>query len=542
MPMTNNYKVGVLIATSMGRNELLFSRALPSVLCQTRKADCVLIVDDNTDETVSTEVQHRISMRNDANIHYIKNTKTSGMSGTGAWNSGIEWYNARFLDTDYIAILDDDDSWDIRYLEKCKNAISVGSYAPDLLAAYLKRSDCKTANIFSYEDLVVNSFLCGNPGIQGSNMFIRLGILNCIGGFDESLPSCTDRDLMIRILKCVSKENIKIIPEVLVNHYAWNGSITYNKKKKEQGLTLFFEKHILLYSEEVLRKALDRAESLFSYTNRTNILKLFNLIRNNAGTEKIVIGVAIHNGRNTIRRCLTSILEQKNINAQIWILIADDNSTDCWEETVEDLLINPQIIITKVQYQNVSKTRNHLNKYIAKYFGAVNLIGRLDCDDEYADQFVLSHIENLKRQTDADVIFAGNYLRQNNMVIDRINKASKRLKNPQYLLQRLKSMAEGFADSELPSCNIFLTLKSLEEYPDIPSAEDHFLSVRILLSYKQYNIAFAEGVLLTIYNLDGNMTANNKKKDDYKQAREKLYQEGIRLWKILNEKKELKTY
>ena len=32
------------------------------------------------------------------------------------------------------------------------------------------------------------------------------------------------------------------------------------------------------------------------------------------------------------------------------------------------------------------------------------------------------------------------------------------------------------------------------------------------------------------------------KKDDYKQAREKLYQEGIRLWKILNEKKELKTY
>ena len=139
MPMTNNYKVGVLIATSMGRNELLFSRALPSVLCQTKKADCVLIVDDNTDETVSAEVQHRISMRNDANIHYIKNTKTSGMSGTGAWNSGIEWYNARFLDTDYIAILDDDDSWDIRYLEKCKNAISVGSYAPDLLAAYLKR-------------------------------------------------------------------------------------------------------------------------------------------------------------------------------------------------------------------------------------------------------------------------------------------------------------------------------------------------------------------------------------------------------------------
>lgn len=540
--IANNYKIGVLIATSMGRNELLFSRALPSVLQQTRKADCILIVDDNTDETVSREIECRINTLTNTDIHYIKNTKTPGMSGTGAWNSGIEWYNARFLDTDYIAILDDDDSWDIRYLEKCRNAISVDLHAPDLLAAYLKRSDCKTANIFSHEDLTVDSFLCGNPGIQGSNMFIRLGILNRIGGFDETLPSSTDRDLMIRVLKCISKDNIKIIPEILINHYAWNGSITYNKKKKEQGLTLFFEKHILLYSEEVLRKALDRAESLFSYTNRTNILKLFNLIRNNAGTEKIVIGVAIHNGRNTIRRCLTSILEQKNVNAQIWILIADDNSTDYWEETVQDLLINPQLIITKVQYRNVSKTRNHLNTYIAKYFGSVDLIGRLDCDDEYADQFVLSRIETLKRQTGADVIFGGNYLRQNNMIIDRVNKADKNLKDPQYLLQRLKNMADGSADSELPSCNIFLTLRSLESYPDISSAEDHFLSVRILLSPKQYNIAFAEDVLVTIYNLNGNMTANNKKKADYKKAREKLYQEGVRLWKILNAKKELKTY
>ena len=542
MMIANNYKIGVLIATSMGRNELLFSRALPSVLQQTRKADCILIVDDNTDETVSREIECRINTLTNTDIHYIKNTKTPGMSGAGAWNSGIEWYNARFLDTDYIAILDDDDSWDIRYLEKCRNAISVDLHAPDLLAAYLKRSDCKTANIFSHEDLTVDSFLCGNPGIQGSNMFIRLGILNRIGGFDESLPSCTDRDLMIRLLKCISKDNIKIIPEILINHYAWNGSITYNKKKKEQGLTLFFEKHILLYSEEVLRKALDRAESLFSYTNRTNILKLFNLIRNNAGTEKIVIGVAIHNGRNTIRRCLTSILEQKNVNAQIWILIADDNSTDYWEEAVQDLLINPQLIITKVQYQNVSKTRNHLNNYIAKYFGSVDLIGRLDCDDEYADQFVLSRIETLKRQTGADVIFAGNYLRQNNMIIDRVNKADKNLKDPQYLLQRLKNMADGSADSELPSCNTFLTLRSLEAYPDISSAEDHFLSVRILLSPKQYNIAFAEDVLVTIYNLNGNMTANNKKKADYKKAREKLYQEGVHLWKILNAKKELKTY
>ena len=39
----------------------------------------------------------------------------------------------------------------------------------------------------------------GNPGIQGSNLVCRLNVLLEAGLFDESLPSCTDRDLCIRI-------------------------------------------------------------------------------------------------------------------------------------------------------------------------------------------------------------------------------------------------------------------------------------------------------------------------------------------------------
>jgi len=40
-------KIGVIIATSLGRKELLFSRAIKSVLEQTYKPDYLLIVDDN---------------------------------------------------------------------------------------------------------------------------------------------------------------------------------------------------------------------------------------------------------------------------------------------------------------------------------------------------------------------------------------------------------------------------------------------------------------------------------------------------------------
>ena len=46
-----------------------------------------------------------------------------------------------------------------------------------------------------------HDFLVGNPGVQGSNLFVTLEALMAAGGFDEALPSCTDRDLMIRLLE-----------------------------------------------------------------------------------------------------------------------------------------------------------------------------------------------------------------------------------------------------------------------------------------------------------------------------------------------------
>ena len=40
----------------------------------------------------------------------------------------------------------------------------------------------------------------GNPGFQGSNIFMELRTFWDIGGFDESMRSGTDRDLGIRLL------------------------------------------------------------------------------------------------------------------------------------------------------------------------------------------------------------------------------------------------------------------------------------------------------------------------------------------------------
>ena len=128
---------------------------------------------------------------------------------------------------------------------------------------------------------------------------------------------------------------------------------------------------------------------------------------------------------------------------------------------------------------------------------------------------------------------AGNYLRLDGKVIDRVNRATPKLADTTYLLNRLKQMSEGIAKAELPSCNVFMTPNSLQDYPEISSAEDHFLLVRLLLSDKK--IEFAEDILLTIYNLSGNKTADNKQTEKYLNARKQLYEEAMQLCKMKKE-------
>lgn len=88
-------------------------------------------------------------------------------------------------------------------------------------------------------------------------------------------------------------------------------------------------------------------------------------------------------------------------------------------------------------------------------------------------------------------------------------------------------MADGTAENELPSCNTFMTLKSLTDYPDTKSAEDHFVTAKLLWNKRNLKLAFAEDVLLSVYGLNGNATANNKKENIYKAARKMLYEEVL---------------
>lgn len=217
-------------------------------------------------------------------------------------------------------------------------------------------------------------------------------------------------------------------------------------------------------------------------------------------------------------------------------MIADDDSNDDWKKSLGDILKNEKIVIIDMKNHHTAKTRNDINHYIKMLFENVSFIGRLDADDEYASKDVLSKIERKFDDTKPDVLVAGNYLRLDGKIIDRVNIATPKLADATYLLNRLKQMSEGIAEAELPSCNVFMTPNSLQDYPEISSAEDHFLFVRLLLNDKNLKIEFAEDILLTIYNLSGRKTADNKQTEKYLDARKQLYEEALRLCKMKREK------
>ena len=266
-------KIGVVIATSMNRIETLFSLSLQSVLKQTVLPDCIVVVDDNNDELVCQHIEHGIqNLKTDYRIYYTKNQRTRNMSGTGAWNTGIQLLCEVLGEENYIAILDDDDSWDQNYIATLYEHVVDN---PDAIFAYIQRSDTDYISAFTKQELTVEKFLIKDPGVQGSNMCFKLKRLVEIGGFDETLCATTDRDLMIRFLQRFGNENITIIEQKLINYYASANTVTSNYHTKRAGLNTFYHKHLGLFSWPVLTQSLKRAEKLFHFPDAEEIKSAF---------------------------------------------------------------------------------------------------------------------------------------------------------------------------------------------------------------------------------------------------------------------------
>ena len=507
-------QLAVLIATSQGRMDLLFSRSLKSVLNQTVSPSLIVIVDDNDNSIVSDAIEYRIKGMGIDNLRYLSNSHTHGMSGTGAWNTGIEDIKTILGEDSYTAFLDDDDEWAPNHLEVCLREIE--QHNPVGVFPWLHRTDMDHPLSFTQEQLTITNFLIGDPGIQGSNMVIRTGALVSVGCFDETLPSCTDRDIMISLLRKYSRDAFSVLDVVTVTHYASKNSVTGNRRSKHSGLAIFYRKHLAEFKDKTsLERSLTRASALFGYDGSAELTAYDNL-------ENIAIGVATHNGAKTIRRCLSSILRQEGCRRHIKVVIGADSSTDDWRNEVSDILDELDEVVLTLSFENVVKTRNEINNYILSKIENVRFLGRLDDDDVYASDDVLKRIEEVFDSFHPDVVIGGNGYLQDSAIIDCENMKNERLVDIDYLHSRLEGMTAGRPECELPSCNLFVIPASAIPYPSYNSAEDHYLTLYYLMHQEAYKVIVTDDIKVAYYNLSGNITKKNKSGSSYLAIRKRF--------------------
>lgn len=544
--MHSGIPIVVIIATSKGRTELLLNRSLRSVYQQEEANPKIIIVDDNPAsesseyskefERIKDGVRElRESMLRNRYIPQhtsygpdsqgfdelfptvvLRNTRTIGHSGTGSWNTAIDYLKKSKTSKDfYVAILDDDDEYKSRHLFNCLESVSLCKERPAAVFSPLIWKDQSGENVHSIkrEMLTQKEFFVGNPGVQGSNLFLRFDIVTGVNGFDENLSSATDRDIMIRILDYLDShgENQIIITKVpTVIHYAdGNDRVTANKQQKKEGLDAFYRKYRGRFSKEDFQRSLERASILFGY-------------QCNEGT--IVIGMPLRDGAKTVKRSIESVLNQKGLRRNLLLLIVNDGSSDGWEEEIKTLLEDPRLIVAQADLGSSHMVRNFIHEYVKQHIPTADYIGRLDADDRIVEEFALSKIEERMDLHDPDVIIAGNKLSMDGKIIDRINYADRRLLQPEFLQEKLFQMSKGKPEGELPSCNVFVKPSVPITYREMESAEDHWYTVDLLLQNERLNIHIAEDLLFALYSLDGNVTKMNRKNGSYAQSRKKLHE------------------
>ena len=256
-----------------------------------------------------------------------------------------------------------------------------------------------------------------------------------------------------------------------------------------------------------------------------NTANLYNIEKLKLSKAKIAILITAHNSTKTIFNTLQSIYNQKNCSDYV-ILISDDCSNDNLDKKLYKFLQDYKIIYFKVNFKSVYKNRNYLLSLIYKYGYTIEIIIRCDSDDMFYDNFVLSKIEksfftSSTIRKKCNFLLSGNTLYKDEKNTEKVNLATNLLKDKKYLLNRLYLMSQNQSEYELPSCNFVFKKEYKLLYPNIKSAEDHFMLVNSLIIHGNNNFRIDEDFISINYSLSGNLTYENRK-TEYLKIRKNL--------------------
>lgn len=234
----NNLQVSVIIPTYNRAH--LVGRAIESVLNQTYQNFEIIVVDDGSTDNTEEVVKNF----NNKVIRYIRHKENRG--GGAARNTGI-----KEAEGNYIAFLDDDDEWLPEKLEKQISffddksselgVVYTGLIRVDETGEYIVKQYIRVPDIhvpekrrWIYEDLLLKDYV-GTI----STVLVKKECFEKIGLFDESLPSCQDWDICIRIAKMYQFD---FIESPLIKYYRHACRITTNLEAKIKGRVMLLNK------------------------------------------------------------------------------------------------------------------------------------------------------------------------------------------------------------------------------------------------------------------------------------------------------------
>ncbi|WP_416438852.1 glycosyltransferase [Phnomibacter sp. MR] len=526
----------VVIATAFNRTEWLIRRSLLSVYRQTgidAESVQVIVVDDNDNPSIINNIRHQIEeLRQELQLNVnafttqvIRNEKAPYRSGTGAWNTAIYMAHAAHPDS-FIAMLDDDDEYLPHHLADCMHEVQANAHIDAVFQEleWLMPDGNTWPFPLTKEDIHPLSFYIGNPGVQGSNLFVRTQTLLDIHAFDESFESTTDRDLMIRLIRYWQsthpnawQQQFQVLSRVgVIHHEHTQERVTTNINKKQKGLAQFYQKFRQDFSLADYHKSVKRASLLFQYKG------------DNTADECIVLLMAMHNNAGTVENAIRSVMSQRATRRPVFLLIADDASTDDGCQLVEQLSLEfPNIFLVKHHFGNIAANRNALQRQAKEKFPNAVLYGRLDADDSICEAAILQRIEQLWDSHHFDVLLMANHQYLGDAFTGYSNRPDESLLNPVALLARLKNMADEQWEAELPSCNVFIRPQVAITYAEMPSAEDHRNLVDYLLQSKELNISIQPDWVYCNYRIDKHVNASEKAKEIKRSARVILHQYAL---------------
>tara|TARA_R110000868_G_scaffold96949_1_gene266635 strand:+ start:2599 stop:5535 length:2937 start_codon:yes stop_codon:yes gene_type:complete len=243
----------------------------------------------------------------------------------------------------------------------------------------------------------------------------------------------------------------------------------------------------------------------------------------------------LHNQGEQLTAALGSAMQQTLFRSgEVCIVILDDQSTDGWKESCGGLLDHPRIVVLHGNCGSAARARNALLDYVDDHFSCAEWVARLDADDVLAAEDSLEALISEGRATASQYVIGSNYLRVGQTTLARSNIAySSVLLNRTRLLAFIQAFCVGDQEQELPSCNLLLRTKSNIRYPDIRSAEDHWL-VASLLFFRPETGAVVSSSVYCNYSLSGQTTSENRIKREWTRQRIQLAQAAERWVQVLD--------